>query len=149
MKYPPTEVKDPNEEESHEVSFKYLDNIFDDTYINTITHVTPSPPTQYKIQLVHFELIDWNQQEPLVLDICANDNALLELLTMQDIQDHISINRIQLNWEAYFVIQVNSLCHKNENNKKNQKSLSENLPEETLDSEKAKIKDTSSSENLD
>lgn len=41
---PPIEVKDSDEEEFYEMPFEYLDDIFDDAHVNTITLVIPSTP---------------------------------------------------------------------------------------------------------
>lgn len=71
---------------------EYLDKIFDDAYINTITPITPS--TSSKLQLFHPKLIGWEQRGQPILDICIDEIALLALLTMQDFEDHTSINGI-------------------------------------------------------
>lgn len=44
---------------------------------------------------------------------------------------------------------MKSLSRKSENQKKNHKSLGENLPKAPTDTKKVKLKDASSSENLD
>lgn len=54
---PPTEFKDFDEEEFHEMPFEYLDDIFDDAHVNTITLIIPSTP--FELKLVHLEIIDW------------------------------------------------------------------------------------------
>lgn len=102
--------------------------------------------------LILLQLGTWVSEKvplPPILDIRANDNDLLEFLTMWDLEDHTTINGIHLNKEVYFGSQVNSLSHKNENKKKNKQSLGENLSEAPSNSEKLKIKDVSSSKNLD
>lgn len=76
---PPTEFKDSNEEEFHEMPFEYLDDIFHDAHVNTITPVTPNPS---KLKLLYPELIDWGQKGKPALDICTDDGALLALLSM-------------------------------------------------------------------
>lgn len=38
----PFEIEDSGEEKFHEVPFEYLNDLFDDAYVNTITPITPS-----------------------------------------------------------------------------------------------------------
>lgn len=144
---PPSEIEDSDEQDFYEVPFEYLDDLFDDAYVNTITPITPS--TLSELTLVHPELIDWDQRGTPTLHIYVDDNSLLALLSMRDFEDHTSINGIQHNKDAYFGSQISSLTHKNENKKKNHNSPSENLSKALSNLEKVKIKNVSSSENLD
>lgn len=109
------------------------DDIFIDPYVNTITTSYP-----YDLPLVYLELIDWDQQGSLALDICFDDNSLLALLNMNDLEEHIIVNRIQLHGEAYFGSNFKSLSCKSE--KKNPNSPGENLNEASSDTKKSKKK---------
>lgn len=91
----PPDVDNSDDEEFYEVPFEYLDDLFNDTYVNTITRSTPSD-----LPLVYLELIDWDQQGPLALDIYADDNVLLEVLNMHNLEDHTIVHGIQPNGEA-------------------------------------------------
>lgn len=74
-------------------------------------------------------MIDCNQQEPLALNICADESAILTLLEMKNLEDHNKAYGIQLNKDVYFGSQVNSLSHIKIKNKINKDSHSENLKE--------------------
>lgn len=50
--------------------------------MSTIILHPVTPSNQSKLQLVHPKIIDWNQYGPPILEIYADDNALLALLTM-------------------------------------------------------------------
>lgn len=144
---PPAKVKDFDEEELNEMPFEYLNDIFHDAHVKIVTPV--APPNSYKLKLVHPKLIERDQSGPPILDIYVDDSALIVLLNIQDLENDTFVNVIQLLPEAYFGSQVNSLSRKSENKKKNQKSPSENLSEAPSNIEKLKIKDMSSSENLE
>lgn len=91
---PSLDVEDSDEAEFHEMPFEYEDDIFFDTHINTMTPITPS--TLHELQLIHPELIDWDQQDKPTLDICVDDNSLMTLLTMRNLEDYNRVHGFQL-----------------------------------------------------
>ena len=96
-------------------------------------------------------MIDWDLQDtPLALDIYKSDEVVMALFGLKNLQDYE--HEIQYNEEAYFGSQVNSLSHKSEKEKKNEKlknmSFSEKSFRALLDEEKEKIKDATSGENF-
>lgn len=97
---PSFDVKDSDKEEYYKMPFEYQDDIFFNTHINTITPAIPSTP--YELQLVHRELIDWDQWEKLALDVCDDNNALMTLLTMHNLEDYKRVHGIQLHENRYF-----------------------------------------------
>lgn len=144
---PLLDVDDSDEEEYHEMPFEYLDDIFDTNVNAIISEIPNETPLPIELNLVHPDLIDWDQQGIPMLDICNDDKTLYALLTIDNIEHCSRICGIQLSKQGYFGSQINTLSHQ----KKNQEihdTGSENLPKALSDEEKVKTKDVFSDENL-
>ena len=141
------DVDDSDEEEYHEMPFEYLDNIFDTNVNAIISEIPYETPLLIELNLVHLDLIDWDQQGTPMLDICNDDKTLYALLTTNNIEHCSRICGIQLIEQGYFGSQINTLSHQKENQEIHD-SGSENLPKALSNEEKVKTKDVFSDENL-
>lgn len=96
------------------------------TYTKTLDNTDDGLP------LVYPQLIDWDQQEPPILDTFENDEAIVDFLGLHEgipSGDNKVGFAIELNYATYFGEFVLSSSHKSENEKsknKNNSSLGEN-----------------------
>jgi len=130
-------------------SYLHMTNIITESSIVMLSFVSLTSTTNTQIvTLVYPELIDWDQQGALVLDVFQNDEAIAEFMGLQDgipLGDHKSGFVMQLEQTAYFGENAKSSNRKS-NNK--ERSLGENHTVAPLDHKIVKTKDISKGENL-
>lgn len=106
-----------------EDSITNLPRLFKNSSILMLSTVSFETPIQnHEINLVYPQLIDYDQQGPLILDTFKNNEAFSEFMGFQDnipCGDHKVGFIIKLHTHAYYGETIESLSHKREKTKNN------------------------------